>query len=401
LDNFVRVEWVDDSSVNLIYDTQEAALAALHAFTSEQIDSFNTPLAIERRAKDFATAEKPDEQIHLRVRQAHTSDVKKRGARDASRFYLLNPHKDPRERKFKERRQRPRRASDEDGDYSRRRFDDREHKRRRQDDALDASMYDDDATAISADDTDRGKRVRFGKRNEEDLFAGRTDGRLRDRSASPARDGDGRYGFGSDPDDSSIRRKIRQRSLTPPRQRNTQPSNIHAINNSGKELFAKSARGTALAPSPAFTKELFPDRASPPKELFPNKKAGHRRSKAIDESPDRYDSSRPRSLADRISGGASYGRLRSDSSTDVDELNIRGAAPISVRGAAPVSFKGAARKQDNFNIRGAAQSPDEDLMAPAVKELFPLRAGGNVGKELFAQKIKGRGGPRPAADSFF
>jgi hypothetical protein len=413
LDNFVRVEWVDDSTVNLIYDNPESALGALHAFTSEQVDSLNTPLAVARDAKEFATAEKPDKPIHLRIRQAHTGDVKKKGAREASRFYLLNPEKDPRERKFKSRRGGPRRSSDEDGDYSRRRFDDREHKRRRQDDALDASMYDDDDIgATSADDTDRRKRVRFGKKNGEDLFAGRSSGRLRDRSASPGRDGDGRYGFGSDPDETTIHRKIRQRSLTPPRTRNAQPSNIHAINNSGKELFAKSDRASALAPSPAFTKELFPNRvlapkelfpnrASPTKELFPNKKAGHRRSLAIDESPEH--SSRPRSLADRITGGPSYGRLRSDSSNDADELNIRGAAPISVRGAAPISIKGAAqRNDDSFSIRGAArESSGDDLMSPPVKELFPLKAGGNQGKELFGGKLKGRGGPRRAADSWF
>jgi hypothetical protein len=423
MDKFVRVEWVDDTSVNLIYDTPVAADEALQAFTdTERHDLAHLQPLVVRYAKKFATAEKPNEAVELRVRLATTGDVKRKGARDASRFYLLNPDKDPRERKLRERRQRPRRASDEDGEYTRRRFDDREHKRRRQDDTFDASMYDEDTMATSADDQDRRKRVRFGQRNGEDLFGGRTTGRLRDRSASPLHDGDGRFGFGSeDTDDTAIRRKIRQRSLTPPRHRSNHPSNIHLLNNSGKELFAKADhRASPLAPSPAFTKELFPgkasppkelfpDKASPPKELFPNKKVSHhRRSFAIDESPERYsnsDSSRPRSLADRISGAPAYGRLRSDSSGSSEELRIRGAGPgINVRGAAPISIKGAAasRRDGELSIRGAAahgMAAEGD--GEPVKELFPLRAGGNIGKELFGGKLQGRGGPRRAADSFF
>lgn len=410
MDNFVRVEWVDDHSVNLIYDTPEAATEALYAFIDpEKSDPSTLNTLTVRPAKHFATAERPEAQVILHVRQAFEGDVKKKGARDASRFYLMNPDKDPRERKPRPRQNRLRRSSTEDGEYSRRRFDDREHKRRRQDDTLDASMYDDEQTATSADD-DRRKRVRFGQRNGEDLFGGRSNGRLRDRSASPLRDGDGRFGFGSDTDDSAVRRKIRQRSLTPPRHRNQQPSNIHVINNSGKELFARADRAALLAPSPSFTKELFPNRASPPKELFPNKKASHhRRSLAVDESPDRYaNDAKPRSLADRITGGPSFGRLRSTSTANDGELNIRGVAPVSIRGAAPVhirgaapiSIKGSAQRGGDFSVRGAAQSPAETGTAP-VKELFPLKAGSNIGKELFGEKLQGRGGPRRAADSFF
>lgn len=403
MDEFVRVEWVDDHSVNLIYNTPGAAANALIAFTDPELSdpSITNPLTV-RKAKKFSTTEKPDAEVVLDIRQAIETDVKKKGARDASRFYLMNPDKDPSLRKPRQRQQRPRRASDEDGDYSRRRFDDREHKRRRQDETFDASMYDDEPTATSADE-DRRKRVRFGQKNGEDLFGDRSTGRLRDRSASPLRDGDGRFGFGSDTDDSAVRRKIRQRSLTPPRHRNQQPSNINAINNSGKELFARTDRAAPLAPSPSFTKELFPDRVSSSKELFPNKKASHhRRSLAIDESPDRYaNDTRPRSLADRITGGPSFGRLRSSSAADGSELNIRGAAPVNIRGAAPISIKGSAQNRGgDFSIRGAAQSSSDGRSAP-VKELFPLKAGGNMGKELFAEKLQGRGGPRRAADSFF
>ncbi|KAF2431857.1 hypothetical protein EJ08DRAFT_648540 [Tothia fuscella] len=448
LENFIKVEWVDDTSVNLVYSTKEAADEALTAFTDTEkhINSYSMhPLEI-RSAKAFSTASKPDEIVQLKVRQATTGDVKKKGARDYSRFYLLNPDKDPREardRDFQQQRrqQRPRRRSDENGngDYNRRRFDDREHKRRRQDDTFDASMYDEDSHshATSADDQDRRKRVRFGQRDgDDDLFGGRNTGRLRDRSASPLRngDGDGRYGFGGDEtlDDSAIRRKIRQRSQTPPRHPSAgrASTNIYAINNSGKELFAKpESRMTALAPSPAFTKELFPHIAaavassSSPKELFPNKKVSHhRRSFAIDESPERYNSSatnkshsdnRTRSLADRITGNnpQTYNHpLTNSSSNTSEDLRIRGAGPgINIRGTAgsSLSIKGAAssRGAGEFNVRGAAGNSnaadvDVDGRRREVKELFPMKAG-NIGKELFAEKLQGRGGPRRAADSFF
>ncbi len=42
----------------------------------------------------------------LQLRQATMADVKKRGAHESSRFYLLHPEKDPREQRNKERRDR-------------------------------------------------------------------------------------------------------------------------------------------------------------------------------------------------------------------------------------------------------------------------------------------------------
>ncbi|QDS76603.1 hypothetical protein FKW77_007600 [Venturia effusa] len=421
-EHFIRVEWVDDTGANLIYDTVDAALDALVAFTSENVDPSSLHPSQLRPAKPLTLEKNGQTQTYeLSIRSATTADVKAKNAREASRFYLMNPDKDPLERRHKQGRRRPRgdRDTSENGEYRKMRYDDKEHKRRRQDDGFDASMYDDDAGNGSADEHDRRKRVRFGRRKDEDLFSG-SNGRLRNRSASPPRDGDGRYGFGSDPDESSIRRKIRQRSLTPPRLRNP-PISAHTVMNSGKELFPLT-KGRSLGPTPV-AEELFPEKVGSPKELFPNKKINHhRRSNAIDASPERYTgherspslkeriSGTPGSLADRITGGPGSSKLSgcTSSSNSESEFNIRGSAPINVRGspinirgAAPISIKGSG----GMSVKGAAREDDRmehDSSAP--KELFPhlQRAkGGNQGKELFAEKLKGRGGPRRAAASFF
>lgn len=367
------------------------------------------------------------------MRQAVVGDVKQRGAHEASRFYLLNPDKDPRERRRQQvpRRGRGDRYSDDRGDYRRRRFDDHEHKRRRHEDqgvAFDVSMYDDDTGAaanersqdtrrgsyssVSSSDNNYRRRVRFGARNGGDLFADRlaesSNGRLRDRSASPTREGDGRLGFD---ENDSIRRRIRRRSLTPParRQRNADPP---SQSNAGKELFPASAKPATLPTSAdSQQKELFPNKLSPPKrakELFPHKTtiSNHRRTDAFDAANEAADlfatgmsvpfvdgsgESRPRDLADRITGGPSkfgrlHGRLAAEPSRPQE------AEGFSVRGTA------GSKQLPGFSIRGAAQTNE---MNPVVKELFPLKTGGNTGKELFAGKIRGRGGPRRKAEDMF
>jgi hypothetical protein len=353
----------------------------------------------------------------LQLRQATTSDAKKKGAHESSRFYLMHPEKDPREQRFKERRDKVYRNV-ENGDYRRMNFDDRERKRRRAEETFDESMYDDDAGVRSADDDDRRKRVRFGRRDQRDLFDRKKDGRLRDRSASPMRgDGDGRYGFGSDPDvEQPPPRRFRQRSASPPRR----PGG-----NAGKELFA--AKTSNLAP--AANIELFPGKTnatgthshSSSMELFPDKvrKSHHRRSGAIDASPERFTSNghgeRPRSLAERITSSSNLadrvsGRPASSAGGSLaDRITPRGSSlaeritrdgdegGFSIRGSSGLSIKGRADAEDDFAIRGASGG------GSGVKELFPVKAGGaaNAGKELFGEKLKGRGLARRTAASYY
>lgn len=250
LSSFSHIEWVNDSEANFIYNDEESAVRALYALTLPGASKpEDIPIMDERPAKPFSEAQGVD----MRVRIATSTDVKKKGAADESRYYLLNPDKDPRERQRKRELAIKRRRDwdAEAGTYTRNRFDDRENKRRRGEERWEASMYDDNAgDEMEEDDDTRRKRVRFTGRRGGELFGrlDRDDGRLRGRSASPPRDGDGRYGFGTDEDDmSTIRRRIRQRSQTPPRLRHNA--------NAGKELFATDRPSS----NPNAGKELFGD----------------------------------------------------------------------------------------------------------------------------------------------
>jgi hypothetical protein len=386
----VRIEWVDDTSANVLYDPPQAAEEALVALTdTTHLDAAaeNVPSLQLRPAKPFSS----HPESNLFVRQSTNADAKKKGAHEASRYYLLNPDQDPWERKKHtepRRPQRGRRNSNENGDYNRRRFDDNEHKRRRNDQSagFDVNMYDEDGPAVR---DERRKRARFGTKKGEDLFSSRSthsvDGRLRNRSSSPGRDGDGTMGFDSDGDYRQRSRIARRRSPSP---------NRTAPKNTGKELFPSGTGGSSLAdaaPSNNAVRELFPVKSSSGStlrsslELFPNKRqsfSNHRRSYAFDastgEGAEFFATSltpppaRERSLADRITGRPA---------TASDNVRIKGLAEergISIRGMGGMS------------IRGTAGSAD--------KELFPLKAGNNVGKELFGDKLSGS--RRKAQDTF-
>jgi Nuclear cap-binding protein subunit 3 len=149
LDQFVRIDWIDDTSANLTYSTPEAGADALAALTNTEVlnlAAIDIPLLQLRLGRKLSTH--PNSELF--VRQATTIDVKKKGASDASRYYLLHhPEKAFRERKGPRdgRRGRFRQDSDDSGDYNRTRFDDREQKRRRDERGagFDANMYGDDA----------------------------------------------------------------------------------------------------------------------------------------------------------------------------------------------------------------------------------------------------------------
>ncbi|KAF2461537.1 hypothetical protein BDY21DRAFT_89461 [Lineolata rhizophorae] len=469
-DQFVKIEWVDDTSANLIYENADAARSVLDKLTAEGVG----PTMVEqlRPAKRLSTH--PD--IELQVRQATLVDVKKPRAADASRFYLMNPDKDPREvrRRRLEAARKGGRSVDggnDTGDYRRRRFDDREHRRRRNADHISGfseSMYDEDGDA--ATDTALGRRItrqgstessgseyrrsRGGRRGrgrfaaEDDLFAAkmrRGDGRLRDRSASPLPDGgDGRLGFAED--DAGRRRRSASPSYAGGANRgkelfpSTKPSGAGVLSssstsnlNSAKELFPPAPAPKELFPSSlSSAKQLSPTNGRKrSRELFPHKTAisNHRRTAAFDAAvmDDTADASgimgnkRPRSrgtpslaLEDRITGGplpkaaasphraggarSNLNRTRADSAGAAD-----GASGFSIRGQAD---RGGEQLDEGFSIRGAAASTGGAGQGQAagakVKELFPLKTGGgNAGKELFSEKIKGRGGPRRKAEDMF
>jgi hypothetical protein len=434
-----RLQWIDDTSANLVFDTEAAAVDALAALSAEEESE---PLRLR--------AVKPLEALsgtQLQARMAIEADVKVAGAKDRSRFYLMNPGYDPdsRPRKRKNvREQGPRYKR------TRRESDDEIFHRRNSEQGtpFNVDFYDDAPSAAdsaarkaspsSASSYDVRKKTRPG----EDLFAGRDNGRLRnndnrDRSASPDRDGDGRYGFS---EEQPYRRTARQRSATPPRLRRNRENQDARLERS-KELFP--ARGTTStlksnghAPEPRkpanannHTTDLFPDRTTNgSKELFPDK-AQHRRQEARDIDLDEVataigqynldgtfesfantyslpgpgragqkskpDKNAGRDLFARVTGGPKSGNSNNGRLRNGDSPQDQG-----------FSFKGAGRDEPGFSILGASGSNDRNRERGAnlAKELFPHRAGGgsgapNGGKDLFDGRIKGRA--RKRAEDLF
>jgi len=440
-DLYRRLQWIDDTSANLIFDTEDAAADALAALSAEDESE---PLKLR--------AVKPLEALggtQLQARMAIEADVKAPGAKDRSRFYLMNPDYDP------DSRPRKRKNIREHGPRHKRtrRLSEDEHSHRRgsvQSVPFNVDFYDDAPSASdnaarpvshsSASSYDLKKKTRQGG----DLFANRDNGRLRsdhirDRSASPDRDGDGRYGFS---EEQPYRRTARQRSTTPPRLRRNRENQDARIERS-KELFpdrgtASSLKANGRAPDPRKPNsneiDLFPDRTTNGRtELFPDK-AQHRRQEAreinVDEvataigqynidgtceidtytypgpsragrKPKTADTNAGRDLFARVTGGpqsgSSNGRLRAD-----DQSKDQG-----------FSFKGAGKAEPGFSILGASEGNNgtignRERGANLAKELFPHRAGGsgngrpdapNGGRDLFDGRIKGRA--RKRAEDLF
>ncbi|EME85030.1 uncharacterized protein MYCFIDRAFT_195911 [Pseudocercospora fijiensis CIRAD86] len=349
---FRKVEWVDDNSANLIYDTAEAAKEALQILSQEQVGD---PLDL-RAAKALST----HPHVELFVRQAVVTDQKERGAAHRSAFYLNHPEYDPlnkprgRGRGGRGGRGRGRGR----GGY---REDDRHSRQSSNAEPFDVNLYDDDAESMkkravprsprrkgsyhSEEDLFAGKRDgRRPRREEGDLFAGKSDGRLRNRSASPIRDGDGRYGFS---DDQPYRHTARRRSPPPIRPR-SHTDNYAAREKIKTELFPSKKKSTAFTDgrSGNGALELFPDRESPPAQ-------GRRPAPGRD-------------LFSRIDADSTSGRLNERPSSSDN-----------------FSFKGASRKEDQgVSFLGASKERTE---------LFP-RGGSGGGRDLFEEKVRRRRG---------
>ncbi|KAK5115003.1 hypothetical protein LTR85_010041 [Meristemomyces frigidus] len=449
-----HVQWIDDTSVNLVYDTEATAAEALHAFSAQEEAE---PLKV-RAAKRLSTH--PD--IELFVRQAVVSDIKAPNARLASRFYLDNPQYDPenpknvnRKRPFEQERSYRQR---DNYTYKRSRRDigdDLYSRRSSRDEPFDVDLYDDDPASL-AKRAERRESYHSGSEYEnsrkkltfqDDLMAHRENGRLRNRSASPSRDGDGRFGFD---DDQPRRRTARPRSPTPPRLRagREDRDNRAARDNFRKELFPdrKPAANTALTnghTNGGGRTDLFPKHASPPtgpRELIPHHKrhdardfdretreltngignytldgADEREQHTYTRSDPRRDSSRrsretsekPRDLFSRITGAApkvesAYGRLHDRPASSRAESQEAGGFNFKGAGNTRSSSRGSKENgSGGFSILGASRDRPEN---PLVKELFPMKAGnggGSGGKDLFDGRIKGRGSQRRRAEDLF
>ncbi|KAI4096553.1 MAG: hypothetical protein LQ344_001061 [Seirophora lacunosa] len=379
----VRYEWIDDTSINIVYSTPAAAIEALKSFSQPSLDPNTTsmPLLQVRPAKGMSNH--PDSQLQVRI--ATSTDVKQPRAHEASRFYMMHPEHDPRER--------ARRHEDNNGqhDYRRRRFGDDKYRRRQLRDrggSYNVSMYE-DALGTRADERVQSRRSSSSTRSAGTDLGGRSRGSrgdfyrpgsridheaTRNRSASPGKSDETHPAI--DP------RRSRQR--TPPRNRD-------------KELFPATSYTIERIPE---SKEIFANKtiaANLKKELFPSKarNAHHRRSDAFDAADETADlfatglafSERILSARDTVKvEKLSFGRLcSSDSELQYDPHGKPDDTGISIRGASTDHDIGV-------SIRGAAQG--------TIRELFPQKAG-NSGKELFAERLRDRISRRNNAEDLF
>lgn len=363
------MEWIDDTSANLVYESADIALEALRAFvTAEVTDVTQIPLMHIVPAKPLST--KPEST--LEVRPAVAGDRKQAGARDRSRFYLFNPEYDPAERRKRGgggRRYRDR----DDGGYRSQRYDDREQENRMRDDAeagFDASLYDDDEVALaqraakrrpdsSSDSDSRRRRSRF-RRGRKELFPDRDSrsgsGVLRNRSASPMR--------GDDRDEHQHREEAREIARK-------------------KQVEAASANRLRAQVIKAHMKE-----AVATKELFPHKTGvNHRRSDAFDAADETADLFAHKMSVPLTDGSADAHSGRLTQTLGTTTRNLNNETGFSIRGAAK------SQPAPSFSIKGAAGGQ--------AKELFPSHFGENSGKELFSERLEGRGRQRQKAEDLF
>lgn len=324
LEDPIRLEWIDDTSANVIYSSPEAGLQALSAFTQPGTEEDAVPLPAMRLRSAKILSTHPDSV--LQVRAATKADRKRPRAYEASRFYLMHPEHDPREKMRREL------LSDGGDDYRRRGFDQREHRRRRDRDlemGFNAGMYD------------------------EGDFSSHSSSRVRNRSVSP--DGRGR-------NNSS---QLRERSPL-----------HHFRRNEGKELFPMSNKspgggggGGGGAGILRRDKELFPEKiVNRGKELFPSAKS-HRRTDAFDAADDTaripvsFDNNNTHRRPDN--GNIElFPQLSSDNNTPDGGISIRGMAV----------------PEQGLSIKGRGSS--------GVRELFPESHSEKLGGRVRRKKAE-------------
>lgn len=375
-----RVEWIDDSSANLVYPSPEVAKEALLAFSASEIQDVTQLAALQTLpAKPLSS----HPQVNLQIRFAIEGDKKQAGARERSRFYLFNPEYDRGERRSSNNRRGNKYRDRDDGGYRSRRYDDYEQRRRENGDennGFDASLYDDDEaslalrasrrnrrrdSSVSSGSDFRGRRRGYRGSAAKELFPdkvpreSRSKGRLRDRSASPVFDPDDARNKG-DKFDEHVRDSA---AVANRRKAQAIKSRIMEAISTPKELFPHHA-GVSHHRSDAF------DAADQTADLFANKMSVPLVDGASDRKP------HGASLESRITSGKLEDRI-TPKSEDTGAFNIKGSATAStVR---------------DFAIKGGATS---------VKELFPSH-NSNAGKELFSERLEGRGRRRQRAEDLF
>lgn len=168
-DRDFKIEWINDSSLNIIFDTPDEASESLVALTKEYEEKSLEP-TVERAARIY---DKTMPEIDLTIRIANTDDKKLKNASAYSRFYLINPEEqqnyrreqityrnDDRTPEFREREKRRRkRAINDEGDL----FPERVRYSEGQENP--------DLNGVSTDDNDLFSRIKPKADNNSDLFS--------------------------------------------------------------------------------------------------------------------------------------------------------------------------------------------------------------------------------------
>lgn len=411
-----RIEWIDDTSANIVYSTPIMALKALSQLSLHPSSEISSPLSQLQAAKPFSS--RPE--ATLQVRTALLTDQKRPRAYEASRFYMMHPEHDPREQRHCDQiaRNGPR-------GYNDTRHGLEEHYRKNKFGAsqnFSPTMYDNYPRASTRAQNRSSIRRRSGSTQSSfsSFEASKTRRAIRatfhgdlcqpeklnhrsrisrDRSASPSQGNFDRL------------QPFHSRRRTPPPPYQANDSRIRRNENCGKELFpVRSRLGTENFGD---GRKFFTNKRSAinmKKELFPYNPANsnHRRSDAFDAADETADifantlsipfkGSTPKVRNDTIGKTADtnmsiYGYLKSsDSESDPRALKLTNNPGFDILGASKLEAPG-------FSIRGLAEHKHHLIVE---KELFPTKAAGNAGKELFAEKLQGRGVKRNRAEDIF
>ncbi|KAK6361241.1 hypothetical protein TWF730_004983 [Orbilia blumenaviensis] len=339
-----KLEWIDDTSLNLVYKDEETAVAALGALSTD-IGRQSRPWEL-REAKssaDFPLA-------RLDIRLAFVTDKKEKGARERSRYYLFHPEEDRVEQLEKRKREQEKERR-ERREYRKRDYDDKYRDGSRGEN----QDWDDRRRSRSRYDDEENRR-----REPLELFPGggaveRRGGR-RSRSRSPV-------------------------ELFPTKTKNASVELFpEEPKNDGMELFPEKVKNASV--------ELFPVKGdgfsrkregspighrpdTPPRTLFsiddpvempkrgqsPQRQRRERErprdtGRTIELFPDRTD--QQRSLADRMDHPRGATRpSRHDMAVDDIGLSIRGSA------GGGISIRGTAKGQGGHSNAGIELLPDK------------------------------------------
>lgn len=359
------------------------------------------------------------------MRFAVESDRKERGAAQKSRFYLFNPDWDPETEEGRRRREgRDKRYREREGrdSYRRRgggRFDDRYDDRgEEKPEEFDVNLYDDDPNALS-------KRAnlspRPGSRNGR-VFADSRRRHSRSRSPSDRSSEHDRYRSAnrdkelfpnSRPRDalrSARGSHARNRSASPAKDdRDAMEDDLakdrEAVrNNRDKARSIKERIYNTNSKIESAGRELFPAAV----ELFPSKNASGSGKAQMDQ------------INEGMRGLSYDGAFDSDASTPVSSSPH---TPTSVESANWRLLPESLTRYNidygrlNGSVRGGSSRPSPHSMltikgtAKSVRELFPSKFqddvsiktnnNSNTGRELFADKLDGRGHNRRRAGDLF